>query len=111
MNEEQRQFLSLLGQLPARLTAERAAWVLNCQLDDVPILVSARLLKPLGNPPPNSIKYFAASKLLELVQDRTWLAKVTNALSQHWCRHNARKRRHAAEDMVQVSPLCPSRQK
>ena len=42
--------MRLLGQLPARLTAEQAAWVLNCQRHDVPVLVAARLLKPLGNP-------------------------------------------------------------
>ena len=53
MREEQHQFLRLLNQLPARLTAEQAAWVINCQPHDVPILVAARLLKPLGNPPPN----------------------------------------------------------
>lgn len=57
MREEQQRFLSLLGQLPARLTAEQAAWVLNCQPHSVPILVAARLLKPLGNPPANSVKY------------------------------------------------------
>ena len=39
----------------------------------------ARLLKPLGNPPPNSVKFFAASELLEHIEDRTWLARVTNA--------------------------------
>jgi hypothetical protein len=94
MKEEQHRFLSLLGQVPARLTAEQAAWVLNCQPHDVPILVSARLLKPLGNPPPNSVKFFAASELLEQVKDRTWLAKVTNALNQHWQKKNA-ARRHA----------------
>lgn len=48
MKEEQHRFLLLLGHLPARLTAEQAAWVLNCQPHDVPILVAARLLKPLG---------------------------------------------------------------
>jgi hypothetical protein len=80
------------GQLPARLTAEQAAWVLNCQPHDVPILVGARLLKPLGNPPPNSVKFFAASELLELVEDRAWLAKVTNALNQHWQKRNAAKK-------------------
>ena len=53
MREEQHQFLSLLGQLPARLTAEQAAWVLNCQPHDVPILVSSRLPRLLGNPPAN----------------------------------------------------------
>ena len=92
MKEEQQRFLSLLGQLPARLTAEQVAWVLNCQPHDVPILVVARLLKPLGNPPPNSVKFFAALEVLELVKDRNWLAKVTNALNQHWQNKNAAKK-------------------
>jgi len=98
MREEQHQFLRLLNQLPARLTAEQAAWVLNCQPHDVPILVAARLLKPLGNPPPHSVKYFAASELLEQVQDRAWLAKVTNALNQHWQNKNAAKRKHLTDE-------------
>ena len=51
---------------------------------DVTILVTVQLLKPLGNPPQHSVKYFAASELLEQVKDRAWLAKVTNALNQHW---------------------------
>jgi len=84
--------MRVLNQVPARLTAEQAAWVLNCQPHDVPILVSARLLKPLGNPPPNSVKFYAASELLELVKDRAWLAKVTNALNQHWRKRNADKK-------------------
>lgn len=92
MREEQHQFLRLLNQLPARLTAEQAAWVLNCQPHDVPILVAARLLKPLGNPSPYNVKFFAASELLEQVKDRTWLAKVTNALNQHWQKRNAAKK-------------------
>jgi hypothetical protein len=44
----------------------------------LPILGAARLFKPLGNPPPNSVKCFAASELLEHIEDRTWLARVTN---------------------------------
>jgi hypothetical protein len=98
MREEQHQFLRLLNQLPARLTAEQAAWVINCQPHDVPILVAARLLKPLGNPPPHSVKYFAASELLEQVEDRAWLAKVTNALNQHWQNKNAAKRKHLTDE-------------
>jgi hypothetical protein len=92
MREDQQQFMRLLGQLPARLTAEQAAWVINCQPADVPILVAARLLKPLGNPSPYNVKYYAASEVLEQVKDRTWLAKVTNALNQHWQRRNAAKK-------------------
>jgi hypothetical protein len=97
MREDQQQFMRVLGQLPARLTAEQAAWVINCQPSDVPILVAARLLKPLGNPPPHSVKYFAASELLEQVRDRTWLAKVTNALNQHWQKRNATKQNRRAD--------------
>jgi hypothetical protein len=56
MKEEQQRFLALLGQLPARLTSEQAGWVLNCQTHDIPALISARLLKPLGNPAQNGAK-------------------------------------------------------
>jgi hypothetical protein len=80
---QRRAFGRFIGQLPARLTAEQASWVLNGQPADVPILVAARLLKPLGNPPPSSVKYFAASEPLEQVEDKSWLVKVTNALNQH----------------------------
>jgi hypothetical protein len=66
--------------------------VLNCQPHDVPILVGARLLKPLGNPAPNAIKFFAASEVVELAKDRAWLVKVTNAVNQHWQRQNAKKK-------------------
>jgi hypothetical protein len=92
MREDQHQFLRLLGRLPARLTAEQAAWVLNRQSHDVPILVAARLLKPLGNPPPSSVKYFATADVLELMADRTWLGKITSALNQHWQKRNAAKK-------------------
>jgi hypothetical protein len=91
MSEEQHQFLRLLGRLPARLTAEQAAWVLNCQPHDVPVLVAAKLLKPLGNPPVNGIKYFATADLLEACKDSHWLVRMSAAIYQHWRRKNVRK--------------------
>jgi hypothetical protein len=94
MKEDQQRFLSLLGQLPARLTAEQAGWVLNCQPHDIPALVNARLLKPLGNPSPNSTKYFATADVLEMTKDRGWLVKVSNTICQHWQKQNARKKDH-----------------
>lgn len=94
MREEQDKFLALLGQPPARLTVEQTAWVLNCQAHDIPILVGARLLRPLGNPPPNGIKYFSTADVLELTKDRSWLAKITNTVCQHWQKKNARKKGH-----------------
>lgn len=108
MREDQHRFLMLLGQLPARLTAEQAAWVLNCQAHDVPILVAARLLKPLGNPPPNSVKYFAALELLELIKDRAWLAKVTNTINDRWRQQNARRNRNCSPLPSEEQSSTPS---
>ena len=81
MKEEPRAFLSLLRHLPARLTVQQTAWVLNCQPHDIPALVAARLLKLLGNPLPNSIKFFAAADILESAQDRPWRTKVTATIN------------------------------
>lgn len=92
MKEDQQRFLSLVGQLPARLTAEQTGWVINCQPHDIPALVAAKLLKPLGNPAQNGTKFFCAADVLELLKDRSWLVKVTNTINQHWQRQNARKK-------------------
>jgi hypothetical protein len=97
MRDDQHRFLTLLGQLPARLTAEQAAWVLNCQAHDLPALISARLLKPLANPAPNAIKFFATADLLEQMKDRNWLVRVTATINQHWQAKNARKKELATE--------------
>ena len=95
MREDQHQFLMLLGRLPARLTAEQAAWVLNCQAHDIPALVAAKLLKPLGNPPPNGIKFFATAELLEASKDSHWLARMSATVYQHWHKKNARQKEFA----------------
>lgn len=92
MSDDQQRFLALLGRVPARLTVDQVAWVLNCQPHDVPVLVAARLLRPLGNPPTNGIKFYAAADILELAQDRAWLVKATNTVSQHWQKKNQLKR-------------------
>jgi hypothetical protein len=59
---------------------------LNCQPHDVPALVSSRLLKPLGNSPPNGIKFFCMADVWKLLKYRFWLTKVTNIINQHWHR-------------------------
>jgi len=89
MRDDQHRFLMLLGHLPARLTAEQAAWVLNCQPHDMPVLVAAKLLKPLGSPPQNGIKFFATAELLEVSKDSHWLARMSAAIYQHWRNKNA----------------------
>lgn len=91
MKEEQHQFLNVLGHPPARLSVEQVAWALGCQSHDIPILIAARLIKPLGNPQPNAIKFFATTEILEQTKDRSWLAKVTNTITQAWHKKNSRK--------------------
>ena len=100
MKDDQQRFLSLLGQLPARLTAEQAGWVLNCQSHDIPALIHARLLKPLGNPAANAVKFFATADVLEITKDRAWLVKVSNTICQHWQKQNARKKEHVFNGAV-----------
>jgi hypothetical protein len=99
MRDDQHKFLLLLGQLPARLNVEQTAWVLNCQTHDVPILVSSKLLKPLGNPPQNGTKYFATRDVLELTHDERWLHRVTATIYQHWQKRNAKKRERSDSDL------------
>ena len=98
MRDDQHRFLSLLGELPARLTVEQVAWVLNCQAHDVPILITARLLKPLGNPPANGVKFFGTAEILELTKDPKWLGRVTVAINHHWRNQNARRKERASSD-------------
>ena len=92
MRDDQHQFLMIHGQLPVRLTAEQTGWLLNCQSHNIPVLVAARLLKPLGNPPANGFKFFATAEILELAKDKGWLVKVSNAITQHWRSKNASRR-------------------
>jgi hypothetical protein len=94
VKDDQHQFLALVGKPPARLTVEQAAWLLGCQFHDIPILVSSRLLKPLGNPPQNGIKFFSAAEVTELAKDRAWLTKMTQTISQHWHARNVRQKGH-----------------
>jgi hypothetical protein len=92
MKTDHSELLRLAGQLPARLSVGQIAILLNCQPHDVPVLVAARLLKPLGTPRPNSVKFFATVTVLERMRDEAWLGKVTNALSSHWLQKNQRKK-------------------
>ena len=97
MREDQHRFLTLLGQLPARLNSEQAAWVLNCQAHDVPILVGARLLKPLGRPTASGSKYFATVELQSLRNDTRWLAKASDAIVNYWRSKNGGRRNKCEE--------------
>ena|SRR6202035_1669979 len=77
--------------LPARLNTTEASILLGVQEHDVPVLVRARLLSPLGKPASNAPKYFAAVEIVERAADSGWLAEATKTLAKHWQRKNQGK--------------------
>jgi hypothetical protein len=58
---------------------------------DIPILVKAKLLSPLGKPQANAVKYFARVDVEELALDTKWLTRATAALYEHWHRRQRPK--------------------
>ena len=81
--------LLTLQRLPARLTVDQTAWFLGVNPGDITILVTAKMLKPLGHPAMNGQKYFAACELERLRNDADWLGKASDALVRHWRRRNS----------------------
>jgi hypothetical protein len=76
--------------VPARLDATQAAWFLGFEPHEIPMLVTAGLLKPLGHPARNSTKFFA-TETLEQYRDEKWLARASDAIAAYWRERNARK--------------------
>jgi hypothetical protein len=77
-----------LTRLPGRLNVNQVAELLGFATHDIPILVRANLLKPLGNPVANATKYFASSDIVDHTGDRTWLHKATKEVYGHWAHQN-----------------------
>ena len=88
MNEQQRTFFQYWSEPVARLTVEQTAWALNFQTHDIQILVRAGLLKPLGNPNKNAVKFFSAVAVRDHAKDLAWLARATNTIYRHWQNKN-----------------------
>jgi hypothetical protein len=90
LNPERKEFLSVRTP-PARVVVEEAAWLLGFAPHDIPVLVSAGLLKPLGHPPASGTKFFATVTLLRLRDDLKWLSRASDTIVRYWQRKNARK--------------------
>ena len=81
MNEKSALFLP---RLPARLDVNQAAEMLGFLPHEIPVLLKAGLLKPLGKPAPNGHKFFCTVELSSLSENREWLDKATRAVAKHW---------------------------
>jgi hypothetical protein len=84
MKNEKLDYLKLSNSLPARVNSEEASWLLGFAPHDIPVLVKAGLIKPLGRPAQSAVKYFAAVELEELKVDRKWLSRATEVVYGHW---------------------------
>jgi hypothetical protein len=109
MNQEREQFLNL-NTLPARMKADEAAWYLGFSAHEIPMLIAEGLLKPLGRPPANGVKYFATTTLDELRRDVKWLGRASDCVVQYWKTRNVKKTAHRemTHDAPLAEPLTPS---
>ena len=90
LNNELKAILNL-NRPPGRLNTAQTAAYLGFKPHDIPVLAARGFLKPLGDPMPNSDKYYARARVLERLDDEDWLSLATAALSQHWQNKNLRK--------------------
>jgi hypothetical protein len=67
----------------------QVAKLLNCTTEDVALLVTAGILKPLGKPNVNAVKFFSSIELMTLLADLEWLDEATKTIGQYWKRKNA----------------------
>jgi len=84
--------------VPARLDATQAAWFLGFEPHEIPMLVAAGLLKPLGHPARNSTKFLATGTLEQFRRDEKWLARASDAIANYWRERNARKQTVCGRD-------------
>jgi hypothetical protein len=71
--------------LPGRLDAEQTAALLGFRVEpDIQVLMRAKLLKPLGAPAQNGVKYFASAQVIQLAGDAEWLHRATAAVQRFW---------------------------
>lgn len=77
-------------QLPARLEVNVTAALLGFAESDIPILVAAGLLKPLGKPAANAPKFFARVEIEHFGRDVSWLNQATRCVAQYWKRKRDR---------------------
>lgn len=73
-----------LRRLPAMLNTAQTAVMLGLAEHDMPVLVRTGLLKPLGNPPPNAVKYFCTAQVLEFAGEHAILNKIRSTVYEYW---------------------------
>lgn len=78
-----------LRRLPAMVNTAQTAVLLGLAEHDIPVLIAAGFLKPLGSPPPNAVKSFGTAQVLELAGESVILNKIRSTVYQYWRGKNA----------------------
>ena len=102
MNQDKKDFLSVRN-LPARVGINESGWLLGFNEHDIPVLVSAGLLKPLGKPTATGSKYFATMELQSLRTDVRWLGKASDAVVNHWRSKNSGRKNHRTSQLASAA--------
>jgi hypothetical protein len=84
-----------LRHLPARLDVEQTAALLGHHPDHIPVLVEGKLLKPLGSPTKNGIKWFACCEVMDRARDPEWLDRAAKQVARYWQRKNGTRKESA----------------
>lgn len=107
MAPEQKDLLNLRT-MPARLSVTQTAHILNCGPHDIPVLIDKGLLKPLGKPRANTVKWFATTAIKRLAEDERLMHRLTDVLQEYWQRKNIK--RHPAKESAVTLQSLPRRQ-
>jgi hypothetical protein len=102
MISNREQFLNL-HHFPARLTAKEAGWLLGFEEHDIAVLVRKKILKPLGNPPPNCAKRFHLQDIQDLAGNRKELAKASDAIRRGGTKSGERQTIHLDPERAPLS--------
>lgn len=81
-----------LRRLPASLDVDQTAVLLGVHRDGIRLLIEEGLLDPLGNPPPNGVKMFLSSDVVERANDRKWMNRAHKTVREYQQRKNASQR-------------------
>ncbi|MBL64334.1 MAG: hypothetical protein CMI30_13120 [Opitutae bacterium] len=82
----------LFSKLPARIHSKDTSELLGFNEHEISVLVSNKLLQPLGKPSPNSPKMFAKIDIFRLHFDSEWLSNAQKVISNNWKAKNSRKK-------------------
>ncbi len=88
-----------------RLNSEETARKLGFNSHDIPILIAAGHLIPLGKPADNAPKYFAEVRVRELQRDERWLFKATETIRLYWRKRNDNRKRGNRKPLSAVNDL------